>query len=81
MEGGGADRSSKSKIEDRKQNEAFDVIKSEVLKNGNGIKDIKDELKQSEERLLQQLKLLHYSNPSKLAGSNQASPSVISEIL
>ena len=41
----------------------LDVIKDVVFNNGNDIKNIKDEIRSSEERLLQNLKV-HLSNVS-----------------
>lgn len=59
-------------------NNTLEVIKDGVLNNGNGIKAIKDELKNSEERLFQQLKSIPISEPEKPEESNPALSNVIS---
>ena len=67
-----ATKHSENFLQKQNQNEALDVIKDAVFNNGNGIKD---EIRSSEERLLQDLKV-HLSNiRSNLA---EESPSVIS---
>ena len=70
------DLSAKSKQNEaaleQKFDDTYDVIKDGVLINGHGIKAIKDEIKNSEDRLLQKLNSIHNSKQKDAEESNHA---------